>query len=141
MKKKIFTHPELYEESLILEDLIEDYKLSNDFNNLEKVLLEILPIYEGLNYCEEDEYLENMNEVYNELLKIYLIFLNKEKIIWCLDKLLENYDLLIQRDIGNNELINKHENSLNEMINVYKDDLFSLDILKKYPRLKKYIRK
>lgn len=141
MKNKILTHPELYEESLRLEDLINEYKQNNDYNNLEKALLDIIPIYVGLNYCEEDEYLDNMNEVYNDLLNIYIVSLNKEKIGWSLDKLLENWDLLIQRDIGNDELINEHVNNLNEMINIYKDYLSNLDILKEYPRLKEYVRK
>lgn len=134
------THPEFYEESLRLEDLIEEYKTNNDFNNLEKVLLEILPIYDGLNYCEEDEYLENMNDVYNDLLTIYISCNNKEKIIWCLDKLLENYDLLIQRDVGNIELIGMHTNALNEMVINYKDYLYDLNMFEDYPRLKKYIK-
>ena len=53
MNKRILTHPELYEESLRLEDLIEEYKDNND-SKLENTLLEIIPLYEGLNYCEED---------------------------------------------------------------------------------------
>lgn len=141
MKNKILTHPELYEESLRLEDLINEYKQNNDYNNLEKALLDIIPIYVGLNYCEEDEYLDNMNEVYNDLLNIYIVSLNKEKIGWSLDKLLENWDLLIQRDIGNNELIKEHVNNLNKMIDNYKDFLSNSYILKEYPRLKKYVRK
>ena len=88
MNKRILTHPELYEESLGVEDLIKEYK-DNDDSKLEKTLLEIIPLYEGLNYCEEDEYLENLNEVYNNLLTIYFRNNNENKVIWCLDKLFD----------------------------------------------------
>ena len=65
-------HEELYEESLRLKDLVATYKKSSDYNNLEETILELIEVYGSLNYCEEDEYLEEIIDLYKELTEVYI---------------------------------------------------------------------
>lgn len=139
MEKKIMTHPELYEESLRLQDLVEEYRNNNDYKRLEKVLLELDIVYDGLNYCDEDEYLDDMCDLYKELYDMYYNQNEEEKLIWCFSKMFENYDNLIQRDKGNNELIEKHKVGVKELYEKYNNLNINEDILKEYPRLKEYL--
>lgn len=133
------THPELYEESLRLQDLVEEYRGNNDYKRLEEVLLELDIVYDGLNYCDEDEYLDYKCDLYKELYDMYCKQNEEEKLIWCFSKMFENYDNLIQRDKGNNELIEKHKIGVKELYEKYNNLNINEDVLKEYPRLKEYL--
>lgn len=138
MTGKIKTHPELYEESLELEDNISLYKEQNDTNNLEKSLKELIDVYSGLNYCEEDEYLENIVNCYFELAKIYEN--NSKKLFDCYVRVVEAYDLLIQRDKGLSWLLEKHIAKVNEIYLLCNKLRPQNKILEQFPRLKSYIK-
>ena len=139
MKKRILTHPELYEESLRLEDLVEKYKITKDYKKLEKILLELSIVYDRLNYCDEDEYLEDLIKTYVKLSEIYITNNDNKKLVKTYEKIIENYDYIIQRDIHENELLNKHIKELQEIYLLYKKLNPKKNISKEYPRLKEYI--
>lgn len=139
MKKRILTHPELYEESLRLEDLVEKYKTTKDYKKMEKILLELSIVYDRLNYCDEDEYLEDLIKTYVKLSEIYITNNDDKKLVKTYEKIIENYDYIIQRDKKEEDLLNKHVKELQEICLLYKRLNSCKDIIKEYPRLKKYI--
>lgn len=133
----IKTHPQLLEESFMLEDEIEILKQKNDLINLEKSLIRIIEVYESLNYCEEDDYLENIIDCYVDLCEINKE--NKSKLINFYEKIVENYDFLIQRDKNEQKLLHRHVKNLNEIIKLYSSLNPTNHLTKLYPRIKKYI--
>lgn len=133
------THPNLYDESFRLEDLASEYQENKKYKELEKVLLDLVEIYDGLNYCDEDEYIEDLIKTYKRLGEIYLVNRDNKKLINTYEKIIENYDYIIQRDIHENELLNKHIKELQEIYLLYKKLNPKKNISKEYPRLKEYI--
>jgi len=133
------THPDLYEESIELEDLVKEYTSSKKYKELEKCLIRLVDVYNSLNYCEEDEYIEELIEAHLKLINIYLIDDNKKKIIKHYYSILECYDILIQNDRNEEDLIKKYIEKVREInIELIKFNK-SFDIRKEFPRLKQYI--
>ena len=133
------THPDLYEESIELEDLVKEYTSSKKYKELEKCLIRLVDVYNSLNYCEEDEYIEELIETHLKLINIYLIDDNKKKIIKNYYSILECYDILIQNDRNEEDLIKKYIEKVREInIELIKFNN-SFDIRKEFPRLKQYI--
>ena len=133
------THPDLYEESIELEDLVKEYTSSKKYKELEKCLIRLVDVYNSLNYCEEDEYIEELIEAHLKLINIYLIDDNKKKIIKHYYSILECYDILIQNDRNEEDLIKKYIEKVREInIELIKFNN-SFDIRKEFPRLKQYI--
>ena len=137
MGNKLLTHPELYDKSLDLQDAVKKFKASNKLKELEKTLLELASIYNALNFCEEDEYLEDVIDCYLQLIDVCKH--DDKKLINYYEKIIENYDYLIQRDMGDAELLINHVHSLKKTYSEYKALDQIKDILKEYPRLKRYL--
>lgn len=107
------THPELREESFELEDLIEKYKASNDMENLEKTLKRMIEVLEGLNFSEEDEYLEDVVDCYAQLCQIHKSDI--QKLAEDLEKMIEVFEDLMQRDRSETNLFVRHVQKYNKI--------------------------
>lgn len=132
------THNELIDESYELEDLVSQYKSENNYEKLEETLLNLIDVYDGLNYCEEDDYLEYIIDCYTLLCEINKQ--NNSKLLIYYEKIIEYYDYLIQRDRSEGELLNKHIEKFNIVYNEFLKINNNFNLEEDYPRLKQYVK-
>lgn len=132
------THQQLQEESWELEDLVKKYQAENNTQKLEQTLILLIEDYEGLNYCEEDDYLENMVDCYLLLANIYKN--DSKKLAQCYEKTIETLDFLIQRDKSEKHLLPKHIAKLNQIFYLFTQLNPNNTLLQEYPRIKNYIK-
>lgn len=93
---------EFYSESIRLNELISEYRNSNDFESLEETILELIEVYDSLNYLGKDEYLEEIIKLYKELRDLYIINKKAEELVETYRLLIEYYSYLIRDDMDSN---------------------------------------
>lgn len=113
-------YSDLYEESLRLTDLVNEYKESKNYDKLEETLLQLIEVYGSLNYSDEDEYLEEVIDSYKELKDIYVLKRKVPEMLETYRLIIEGYDYIIQRDIHQEDLKQKHIKELKEVYEVLK---------------------
>lgn len=136
-------HPEYYERSLELQDKVKEYKSNKEYDKLEETLIELIEVYSGLNFCEEDEYLEEVIECYKTLKDIYIIKKKPIEMFETYRLIIEAYDYIIQRDVHEEELKQKHINELKEIYAVLKQLYAKVnienDIKDEFPNIAEYL--
>lgn len=113
-------YSDLYEESLRLTDLVNEYKESKNYDKLEETLLQLIEVYGSLNYTDEDEYLEEVIDSYKELKDIYVLKRKVPEMLETYRLIIEGYDYIIQRDMHQEDLKQKHIKELKEVYEVLK---------------------
>ena len=113
-------YSDLYEESLRLTDLVNEYKESKNYDKLEETLLQLIEVYGSLNYSDEDEYLEEVIDSYKELKDIYVLKRKVPEMLETYRLIIEGYDYIIQRDMHQEDLKQKHIKELKEVYEVLK---------------------
>lgn len=133
------SHTDLYNESIELEDLVEEYLSSKNTIELEKVLIRLTEVYNQLNYRDEDEYLEELINTHLKLINIYLSTNDNKKIVDHYFSILNCYDLLIQNDRNQKELIDSYIIKIKEINNKLLMIDKNFNINKEFPRLKEHL--
>ena len=113
-------YSDLYEESLRLTELVNEYKESKNYDKLEETLLQLIEVYGSFNYSDEDEYLEEVIDSYKELKDIYVLKRKVPEMLETYRLIIEGYDYIIQRDIHQEDLKQKHIKELKEVYEVLK---------------------
>ena len=93
---------EFYNESIKLNELISEYRTSNDFESLEETILQLIEVYDSLNYLGKDEYLEEIIKLYKELRDLYIINKKAEELVETYRLLIEYYSYVIRDDMDSN---------------------------------------
>jgi hypothetical protein len=93
---------EFYNESIRLNELISEYRNSNDFESLEETILQLIEVYDSLNYLGKDEYLEEIIKLYKELRDLYIINKKAEELVETYRLLIEYYSYVIRDDMDLN---------------------------------------
>ena len=93
---------EFYNESIRLNELISEYRNSNDFESLEETILQLIEVYDSLNYLGKDEYLEEIIKLYKELRDLYIINKKAEELVETYRLLIEYYSYVIRDDMDSN---------------------------------------
>ena len=93
---------EFYNESIRLKDLINEYRNSNDFKSLEEAILELIEVYDSLNYLGKDEYLEEIIKLYKDLRDLYIENKKAEELVETYRYLIEYYSYVIRDDMDSN---------------------------------------
>lgn len=136
-------YSDLYEESLRLTDLVNEYKESKNYDKLEETLLQLIEVYGSLNYSDEDEYLEEVIDSYKELKDIYVLKRKIPEMLEAYRLIIEGYDYIIQRDIHQEDLKQKHINELKEVYEVvkglYAKANIKNSIKEDFPNIKEYL--
>ncbi|MBR3890878.1 MAG: hypothetical protein IKJ30_02240 [Bacilli bacterium] len=136
-------YSDLYEESLRLTDLVNEYKESKNYDKLEETLLQLIEVYGSLNYSDEDEYLEEVIDSYKELKDIYVLKRKVPEMLETYRLIIEGYDYIIQRDIHQEDLKQKHIKELKEVYEVlkmlYAKANVKNSIKEDFPNIKEYL--
>ena len=93
---------EFYNESIRLNELISEYRNSNDFESLEETILQLIEVYDSLNYLGKDEYLEEIIKLYKELRDLYIMNKKAEELVETYRLLIEYYSYVIRDDMDLN---------------------------------------
>ncbi len=136
-------YSDLYEESLRLTDLVNEYKESKNYDKLEETLLQLIEVYGSLNYSDEDEYLEEVIDSNKELKDIYVLKRKVPEMLETYRLIIEGYDYIIQRDIHQEDLKQKHIKELKEVYEVlkmlYAKANVKNSIKEDFPNIKEYL--
>ena len=136
-------YSDLYEESLRLTDLVNEYKESKNYDKLEETLLQLIEVYGSLNYSDEDEYLEEVIDSYKELKDIYVLKRKVPEMLETYRLIIEGYDYIIQRDMHQEDLKQKHIKELKEVYEVlkmlYAKANVKNSIKEDFPNIKEYL--
>ena len=93
---------EFYNESIRLNELISEYRNSNDFESLEETILQLIEVYDSLNYLGKDEYLEEIIKLYKELRDLYIMNKKAEELVETYRLLIEYYSYVLRDDMDSN---------------------------------------
>ena len=82
--------------------MISEYRKSNYFESLEETILQLIEVYDSLNYLGKDEYLEEIIKLYKELRDLYIINKKAEELVETYRLLIEYYSYVIRDDMDLN---------------------------------------